>query len=422
MSKRVFRLILAVYLLSVAADLAVEHFSKSIIPNSVVKAEANSVSAAYTPHGKSLVMIARICALAVISVAMVVGGLVGVVGMFVFWKPGIYVFFSAVTLRILLSPAILPWHAMTGWSSLFGDIGTIMEGVLFGLVFFGPAKQLFDKTGHDEEVSNEAVADKTHARKAMSPPFPQALSRKAAAGQVLAVAAILCGCFGLILWLGGSVSVFPKRLLLSAFLTGLLMLLFVVLFSLRDPDWRGSLGLGRFPLGPTLGWAVIGVITIYVTNFGVGLIYLVMHGDMGALLKAKDGWMQKFVMLPWSAILPLVVFVGFWEETVFRGFLLGRVRAALSARGGTATQWQRDMLAVVLTALLFGMGHAYQGVLGIVQTSAMGLVLGGLTLWRKSIWPAVFVHLTIDGVALVAIKLLAPLLHELTRQGIGENS
>ena len=48
----------------------------------------------------------------------------------------------------------------------------------------------------------------------------------------------------------------------------------------------------------------------------------------------------------------------------------------------------------------------------------IGLVLGALTLWRKSVWPAVVVHLTIDGVGLVAIKLIAPFLHELTRSQI----
>ena len=252
----------------------------------------------------------------------------------------------------------------------------------------------------------------------MSPPFPRALSRKAAAAQVFALAAIIFGYDGLALWLGGSASVLPERLLLSTFLTGALMLLFVTLFSLRDAGWRDSLGLGRFSPWATLGWAALGVVTIYAANVAVGVFYLFVRGDVQAELASRAGCMQKLTALPWSAILPLVVFVGFWEETVFRGFLLGRVRAALPTMGGKATSWQRDAAAVVLTALLFGMGHGYQGVLGIVQTSMIGLVLGALTLWRKSVWPAVVVHLTIDGVGLVAIKLIAPFLHELTRSQI----
>ena len=249
----------------------------------------------------------------------------------------------------------------------------------------------------------------------MSPPFPQALSRKAAAGQVLVLAAIIGGYDGMALWLGGSASALPERLLLSTFLTGVLMLLFVVLFSLRDPDWRDSLGLGRFPLGPTLGWAVLAVLTIFAANIGIVILCHFMHLDMQAQMKAKAALIQKLATVPWPAIFPLVAFVGFWEETFFRGFLLGRVRAVLSARGGTLTQRQRDAVAIMLTALLFGMGHGYQGVLGIVQTSMIGLVFGVLTLWRKSVWPAVFAHLTFDGVALALTKLIAPTLHEWTR-------
>ncbi len=66
-----------------------------------------------------------------------------------------------------------------------------------------------------------------------------------------------------------------------------------------------------------------------------------------------------------------------------------------------------------LTALCFGAGHGYQGVLGVLQTTGAGIALGALTVWRKSLWPAIAAHLAIDAVGLLALKALQPLLHTL---------
>jgi len=65
---------------------------------------------------------------------------------------------------------------------------------------------------------------------------------------------------------------------------------------------------------------------------------------------------------------PLVVFVGLWEETVFRGFLLGRLRAVFDAPDRPETRLRRDALAVVLSGAVFAAGHVYQGALGVLQT------------------------------------------------------
>ena len=197
--------------------------------------------------------------------------------------------------------------------------------------------------------------------------------------------------------------------------SGAFMLLFVALFSWRDKDWRASLGVQRFPLWPALGWGAAGLAAIYVANLGLGFISLLIQSDPQAMLRGDAGWMRKIATLPWSSILPLSIFIGFYEELFFRGFLLGRVRVALGSSEGATPAWRRDVLAVVLVALFFGFGHVYKSVFGMVQTSAIGLVLGGLTLWKKSIWPAVIAHLTLDGISLAMIKLVGPFLHELIR-------
>jgi membrane protease YdiL (CAAX protease family) len=73
----------------------------------------------------------------------------------------------------------------------------------------------------------------------------------------------------------------------------------------------------------------------------------------------------------------------------------------------------RDVLAVLLTGLFFGAGHGYQGWLGVGQTAVAGIALGALTVWRKSIWPAMGAHLAIDAFGLIMIKVLKPMLDSL---------
>ena len=69
-------------------------------------------------------------------------------------------------------------------------------------------------------------------------------------------------------------------------------------------------------------------------------------------------------------------------------------------------QLRRDMLAVVISAVLFGAGHGYQGLLGLLQTTVAGLVLGALVVWRRSLWPAIGAHLAIDAFSLVMLQVL----------------
>lgn len=74
-----------------------------------------------------------------------------------------------------------------------------------------------------------------------------------------------------------------------------------------------------------------------------------------------------------TAILPALI-----EEMVFRGYILGALRP------------HGDGLAVVLSALLFGMFHG--NVLQIPFAFILGLAMGYLVVQTGSIWPAVLLH------------------------------
>ena len=102
-------------------------------------------------------------------------------------------------------------------------------------------------------------------------------------------------------------------------------------------------------------------------------------------------------ILPQSAVefppyFALAITAGLCEEFLYRGFAMAALaRAGLSA-------W----LVILVSSILFGLAHSYQGRGGIVMTFAVGLVLGASRFAYNSLVPAVFWHSAIDIVAGVA--------------------
>ena len=89
---------------------------------------------------------------------------------------------------------------------------------------------------------------------------------------------------------------------------------------------------------------------------------------------------RGFVEVPlWIA---LSLSAGFCEELVFRGYLQRQFGAL--ARNRPA--------GVVLQAVLFGVGHAYEGLGAVAKIIAFGLLYGSVALWRRSLRPGMIAH------------------------------
>jgi membrane protease YdiL (CAAX protease family) len=94
----------------------------------------------------------------------------------------------------------------------------------------------------------------------------------------------------------------------------------------------------------------------------------------------------------------LVLVVAIAEETLFRGYLILRLRALT----GSATA------AVIGSSMLFALGHGYEGARGMVTVGVMGLAFALVYLWRKSLVAPVVMHFLQD---LFAIVILPALVH-----------
>jgi membrane protease YdiL (CAAX protease family) len=216
--------------------------------------------------------------------------------------------------------------------------------------------------------------------------------------------------YALVYGTAGLVAYAPRGVaasMLSILLLGGLMLLAVAFCIRRDVSWRGSLALGRRPLGSVVAWSLFGFAATYALNVCLTAGYMLARGGLEAQVASRMSWLQHLAEIPVGAILPLTFFVGVWEETVFRGFLLGRLRAALPVADAPRATLLRDAIAVALCGVCFGAGHGYQGALGLMQTTIAGIVLGAVTVWRGSLWPAIGAHLAIDTFGLLVIKALS---------------
>ena len=91
--------------------------------------------------------------------------------------------------------------------------------------------------------------------------------------------------------------------------------------------------------------------------------------------------------------LALVAVVAVAEETIFRGYLILRLRSLTKSAAA----------AVVLSSVIFSLGHGYEGAAGVIDVGVMGVVFALIFLWRGSLVTPMVMHFLQDFVGIVAI-------------------
>ncbi len=99
----------------------------------------------------------------------------------------------------------------------------------------------------------------------------------------------------------------------------------------------------------------------------------------------------------------LSITAGVCEEAAFRGYFITRFREMTPKSWPSKVRW---LAPVALSALVFGLGHTYQGVSGFVMITAYGVMISLLFLYTRSIWPCVFAHFLLDF-----INIFVPLIN-----------
>jgi uncharacterized protein len=153
-----------------------------------------------------------------------------------------------------------------------------------------------------------------------------------------------------------------------------------------------ALGLILHDRGRIVAAAIVGagvIATLQWLNLRrVGRVPVESRGPLQAI--AERILPQSTVeLLPYLA---LAITAGLCEEFLYRGFAI-----AVFTRVGFPA-W----LVVVISSVLFGLAHSYQGRGGMVMTLMIGLVLGASRILFDSLVPAIIWHGAVDVVAGVA--------------------
>jgi membrane protease YdiL (CAAX protease family) len=162
----------------------------------------------------------------------------------------------------------------------------------------------------------------------------------------------------------------------------------------RGVGWRG-VGLTRPPSWPravAVGVAV-GVMLQVLSEYVSEPLIEHLTGQRANLegfrsLVGNERQLALYLVLVWT-------WAAFGEELAYRGYLLNR---AADLVGRTPAGWS---VAVVFVTGLFGFGHSYQGLAGMLDTGLHGLILCGVYLASgRNLWPVILAHGVTDTVAI----------------------
>jgi len=133
-------------------------------------------------------------------------------------------------------------------------------------------------------------------------------------------------------------------------------------FGIKRPEWRRD--------GLVFALAAIGFLGAYENSF-----YRVFFGQSHGIF--SDGYLAPLWLLGIH-----YAFVGMAEESFFRAYLIPRFEELFG----------KTWIAVPAQAIIFGLGHAYQGPRGMLEAGVMGLIAGVLFAKYRSLWPLMLVH------------------------------
>jgi membrane protease YdiL (CAAX protease family) len=156
----------------------------------------------------------------------------------------------------------------------------------------------------------------------------------------------------------------------------------------RRPNWGRTLLLG-FAGGAAYQYFSLYVIEPLIARFTGALpdvsLFRPLIGNWGFLLLS--------LAVAWTI-------AAFGEEFVYRGYFMNRIA---QIAGGKRAAW---LLALAVTSGLFGLGHLYQGLSGVITIGLNGLVLGLFYLVsRRNLWIPILVHGAMDTVGFLLIFL-----------------
>jgi CAAX protease family protein len=160
----------------------------------------------------------------------------------------------------------------------------------------------------------------------------------------------------------------------------------IALWAARRREWEG---LG---LVPHFGWGLAGVLVgLLVAAIAVARQRRQVMEDEEALSRLRVRMSGLEVMLPHSRselalFFKLSITAGICEELLYRGYLIWYL-----------THWFPYFAAIGIAALVFGIGHMYQGWRGMITTGIVGAFLSAVYWVSGSLYAGMIIHALMDA-------------------------
>lgn len=141
----------------------------------------------------------------------------------------------------------------------------------------------------------------------------------------------------------------------------------LLLYFMAVSDGLGPFGVGRI-VSADLWRGFLCSLGAFAAILVPGLLLSALGVENGFLSQARNGPRGGAALVP--LLLASSMATGYCEELFFRSYLLRRL-----AQAGLPPPW-----AAIASAILFGLGHGYQGIIGLVSGALLGLFFA----WRWS--------------------------------------
>lgn len=157
-------------------------------------------------------------------------------------------------------------------------------------------------------------------------------------------------------------------------------------------DLNRKSGSIKMDLLYALGLAVI----LFAISFMFGFLYQAPARE--APFSGFDKFIAELAASPQKSLFFVTagLFLGVAFEEFIRTFTLSRLWEIASS---TRMKW----LALLFSAIAFGLAHAYQGSGAMLSAAVVGIVLGGFYQWKGRILPMIFAHYAYNLTAFILL-------------------
>lgn len=182
------------------------------------------------------------------------------------------------------------------------------------------------------------------------------------------------------------------KVLIQAFITAVLVIIFVTFFIRLSREKFNELGFrkGNFT-GQLRNGILFGVLIFIADTFLLSplldalLPAAAVRGIDMAKLFSNTSYLILFMFIGW--------FKGGFSEELWRIFVLTRFEKLFGKPG--------LIIALILSSIIFGIGHLYQGISGLISISIIGFLYALVYLRKRSALEAVLAHATENTISII---------------------